>query len=102
MTSAKPSPEEPSGPGVRSRPGQARPERDGLAVADELVFAIDGNNAVPAVPITLAVAGLKERDNLQEWILRNPLILGPGVLIITAEFDRWKSKAGQEKDRLDV
>lgn len=71
-------------------------------MADELVFAVDGNDALPAVPITLAEAGLREREHLQEWVLKNPQILGPGVLIITSEFDRWVSKAGQEKDRLDV
>ena len=47
-------------------------------MADEFVFAIDGNNAVPAVPITLAEAGLKEREHLQEWVLKIPQILGPG------------------------
>ncbi|MDP9415824.1 MAG: hypothetical protein M3Q08_17420 [Pseudomonadota bacterium] len=71
-------------------------------MADEFVFAIDGNIAVPAVPITLADAGLKEREHLQEWVLKNPQILGKGVLVVTSEFDRWVSKAGHEKDRLDV
>ncbi len=77
-------------------------EQYGSPVADEFVFAIDGNNAVPAVPITLAEAGLKEREHLQEWVLKNPQILGPGVLVVTSEFDRWMSKGGHEKDRLDV
>jgi hypothetical protein len=29
-------------------------------------------------------------------------IRGPDVLIITSEFDRWQSRAGAERDRLDV
>ena len=36
---------------------------------DEVVFSVSGSTAVPAEPITLAQAGLKERDHLQEWVL---------------------------------
>lgn len=68
----------------------------------EFVFSVAGNAAAPATPITLAEAGLKERDHLQEWIIANPDILGPGVLIITSEFDKWQSKAGAERHRPDV
>lgn len=89
----------PSKPGVAPEP---KTGEYGLGLPDELVFAIDGQTARAAQPITLAEAGLKERDHLQEWVLANPRILGAGVLIVTSEFDRWTSKAGSEKDRLDV
>jgi hypothetical protein len=68
----------------------------------ESVFSVSGNAAAAATPITLAEAGLKERDHLQEWIIAHPDILGPGVLIITSEFDRWHSKSGAERHRPDV
>ncbi|HEV7806574.1 MAG TPA: hypothetical protein VGO80_12190 [Solirubrobacteraceae bacterium] len=71
-------------------------------VNDEMVFAIDGRHATAAQPITMAEAGIREREHLQEWVLANPRILGPGVLIVTSEFDRWESKTGTEKDRLDI
>lgn len=71
-------------------------------MSDELVFAIDGRHATAAEPITLADAGFKEREHLQEWVLANPQILGPGVLIVTSEFDRWESRTRTEKDRLDI
>ena len=35
------------------------------AVPGELVFTVDGSTATPAVPITLADAGLRERSDLQ-------------------------------------
>lgn len=71
-------------------------------VTDELVYTVDGDKAVPASATTLAMAGLKEREHLQEWVLGNPAILGSGVLVVTCEFDRWVSKVGAEHDRLDV
>lgn len=69
-----------------------------IAVADELVFSVV--HAVEA--ISLADAGLREREHLQEWVLAHPEVLGPGILIVTSEFDRWESRAGAERDRLDI
>lgn len=52
---------------------------------------------------TLADLGLREREHLQEWILRHPQLLGPGVDIVTSEFDRWEDARGEPvRDRLDV
>jgi hypothetical protein len=72
-------------------------------MSNELVFTVEGATAIPASQISLAEAGLLERDHLQEWILAHPQILGDDVLIVTFEFDRWRSHNGQsERDRLDV
>ena len=69
----------------------------------ERLFTVTGSQAEAAAPITLADAGLRERDDLQEWVLAHPEILGPDVMIVTFEFDRWKASAGdRERDRLDV
>lgn len=70
---------------------------------DELVFSVNGATAKQATMISLADAGLTERSHLQEWVLAHPQILGSDVLIVTFEFDRWKSYSGQlERDRLDI
>lgn len=70
---------------------------------DELVYAVETSDATAAAPVSFAEAGLRERDHLQEWVLKNPEILGPGIMIVTFEFDRWVASGGQgSADRLDV
>ncbi len=72
-------------------------------MSGERVFTVDGSTATPAVPISLAEAGLRERDDLQEWVLAHPEILGPEVKVVTFEFDRWRASSGDRQlDRLDV
>jgi hypothetical protein len=69
----------------------------------ERVFTVTGSAASPAQPIRLAEAGLRERSDLQEWVVAHPEILGDGVLVVTFEFDRWQAFSGaRERDRLDV
>src|ERR1700722_9851800 len=69
---------------------------------DEVVFAVSGSTANPAERITLADAGLREREHLQEWVIAHPEIVGPDVMIVTFEFDSWSSAGGAQRDRLDV
>jgi hypothetical protein len=72
-------------------------------VSGELVFGVDGSSAKPGLPVTLSDAGLRERADLQEWVLAHPEILGPDVIVVTFEFDRWQAYTGnRERDRLDV
>jgi hypothetical protein len=68
----------------------------------EFVFSVVNSRATAATPITLAEAGLKERDHLQEWVIAHPEILGPSILVVTSEFDRWASKSGSERHSPDV
>ncbi|KGH45840.1 hypothetical protein IN07_14930 [Modestobacter caceresii] len=69
----------------------------------ELVFTVTGASAVAATPISLADAGLKERQHLQEWVIAHPQVLGPSVKIVAFEFGSWTGYTGEkEKDRLDV
>jgi RecB family endonuclease NucS len=69
----------------------------------ERVFTVTGSAATAAQPITLAEAGLRERSDLQEWVLSHPEIIGDDVLVVTFEFDRWQVSGGaRERDRLDV
>lgn len=72
-------------------------------MAEELLFTISGQRATPAQRISLAEAGLREREHLQEWVLAHPEVLGEDVLIVTFEFDRWVTGSGESTwERLDV
>lgn len=71
-------------------------------MGDEQVFTVSGSVAEPATPVSLSEVGLTERAHLQEWVLAHPSILGPGIMIVTFEFDRWWSSGGNPLDRLDV
>ncbi len=68
----------------------------------ELMFTIRSGEAESAEPISLADVGLRERSHLQEWVRKNPEILGEDVLIVTFEFDRFQSRGGRAADRLDL
>lgn len=72
-------------------------------MSDERVFHVFSGTAVAATPIDLAQAGFRERDDLQEWVISHPEILGEQVKILTTEYDRWESRAGERYlNRLDV
>jgi RecB family endonuclease NucS len=73
-----------------------------MNVADELVFTVSGAEAKPVRATTLPDIGLSERQHLQEWVLAHPEILGPGIRVVTFEFDRWWAAGGDPLDRLDV
>lgn len=69
---------------------------------NDLLFTVTGSKATPAQPVTLAEAGLRERRDLQEWVLAHPHILGDDIVIVTFEFDRWWASSAAPVDRLDV
>ena len=72
-------------------------------MADRLLFTVQGKTPVVAKEITLAEAGLKEREDVEEWVIAQPALIGPDVLIVTSEFAGWASKKGdRDLDRLDV
>lgn len=58
---------------------------------EELLYRVEGATVAAAEPITLIEAGLEERQDLQEWVIGHPEILGPDVLIVTFEFGQWWS-----------
>jgi hypothetical protein len=71
-------------------------------MADELVFTVSGVTAKPVAAVSPGEIGLSERQHLQEWVIVHPEILGPHIMVVTFEFDRWWAAGGSPLDRLDV
>ncbi|MEV6598507.1 hypothetical protein AB0M36_16765 [Actinoplanes sp. NPDC051346] len=72
-------------------------------MGQDLIYLVKGPMATPAVRISLADAGLKERGDLQEWVVDHPEVIGDGVRIITIEYDKWSTGSGTTaRQRLDV
>lgn len=67
------------------------------------VFVYSESSAVPATEVSLSAVGMKERQDLQEWVIAHPEVLGDDVLVVTAEFDQWQSESGAvAHERLDI
>jgi alkylated DNA nucleotide flippase Atl1 len=74
-----------------------------MSPSDRLVYLVEGSSATPAIQVSLAEAGLKERQDLQEWVVAHPEVIGRDVRIITIEYDKWSTDSGtQAHQRLDV
>lgn len=64
-----------------------------------MLFRIAEEGSVESVPKRkFAELGLLERDDIQEWIIEQPRILGEDLLIITSEFEGFEGTS----NRLDV
>lgn len=58
----------------------------------------DSNQLLNAEPTTFKEQKLKERQHLQEWIAKNPKVLGEELLVIQKEFDGFSDT----HERLDL
>jgi hypothetical protein len=92
--------------GTSERPragGKTSQALESTRVYDEMLFTVEAGQATPVGRRDLASLEMQERAHLQEWILANPDVIGPGVKIITSEYDRWQTASGTPVlDRLDV
>ena len=71
--------------------------------SDEVLFTVAGDQATLAKTIRIEDLGLTEPTHLEKWVTRYPQALGPDVLIVASQYDRWMSPSGIEaRDRLDL
>lgn len=62
------------------------------------IINTDSKESKKIEAITFSSLGLKERDDLQEWIVKEPAILGEELLIIQKEFSGFSDT----NERLDL
>lgn len=67
-----------------------------------LLVDLESRNTARMDDITLESVGLRERQDLQEWITAHPDLIAPDLLLITTEFDRWEIRDRKVADRLDA
>ncbi len=68
----------------------------------EIAFSVVNGDVQQLSEVSLEEIGFRERRDLQRWIEDYPEIVGPDLLVITTEFDRWEWAAERIRDRLDV
>ncbi|CEG87487.1 Methylated-DNA-(Protein)-cysteine S-methyltransferase DNA binding protein [Propionibacterium freudenreichii] len=67
------------------------------------LYAVNGSDATPMRATTLTEQNLLEPRHLEKWIVEHPDTLGDGVMVITNQFDKWATAAGEmAAERLDV
>jgi hypothetical protein len=57
----------------------------------DLIFLIDQETKEPVKvkPVSFAEIGIKEREDLEQWVINHPELLGEDFLVITSEFDKF-------------
>lgn len=71
-------------------------------MSGEVTFSVIGGDVQQLPEVSLGDIGFRERQDLQRWIEDHPEIVGPDLLVITTEFDRWEFGEERVRDRLDV
>lgn len=71
-------------------------------LTSEAAFSVINGNVEQLESVSLEEIGFRERQDLQRWIETYPEIVGPDLLVITTELDRWEFGADRVRDRLDV
>ena len=66
----------------------------------DIIFIVDPVNKQPSKiePVSFSDIGIKERQDLEEWIKNYPELLGEKLLIISSEFDKFDNS----DRRLDI
>lgn len=71
-------------------------------MSSEAAFSVINGDVEQLESVSLEEIGFRERQDLQRWIEAYPEIVGPDLLVITTELDRWEFGADRVRDRLDV
>ena len=71
-------------------------------MSEEVIFRVSEGEPEVLDSVGLQELGYRERRDLQRWIEEHPGIVGPDLLLVTTEFDRWQFGERLVADRLDL
>lgn len=71
-------------------------------MSEETIFQISSGQPQKLEPVGLGELGYWERRDLQSWVEQYPELVGPDLLLVTAEFDQWEFGNERVKDLLDL
>lgn len=71
-------------------------------MSEEVVLRVSNGDPKIMQPIGLQQLGYWERTHLQEWVARHPTLVGPNLLLVTSEFNRWEFGDRRISDRFDL
>ena len=54
------------------------------------LYEVDSGKLTKITPTTLVGEGVKERQELQRWLLQEPGALGEKLFIVTEEYGDWE------------
>ena len=67
------------------------------------MFSVDQATSAAMDPTSLEKLGLWETTHLERWVVDNPSVLGGDVKVVTTQYDKWSSDAGDSaRERLDI
>ena len=82
---------------------QGKATSDARAIKTSWCSPLSAIAQQPSAVFLFRSLGLTERAHYRNRVIAHPEIIGPGVLTIAFEFDRWTTSNGPApKDRLDV
>jgi hypothetical protein len=75
---------------------------DSIQTGEKISGGVVNGDVQQLTEVALEDIGFRERWDLQRWIEDYPEIVGPDLLVVTTEFDRWEVGSDRVRDRLDV
>jgi hypothetical protein len=63
------------------------------------IYQVTDEALIPVAQTSFALAGVRERDHLQQLLRQQIEVIAPGTLIISEEFGSWEGRSEQFTSR---
>lgn len=66
------------------------------------LLRIDGSDAFECAPKTMESQGFRELQHLENWVVDNPEVIDPTMMVITTQFGSWVAENDKAQERPDI